>query len=84
MFPSWRSARTRWRIRDAAAILWISVFVGYVAAPSHVSALMSGIMTKVAIYGMVRLLFDLAGPPAWWWGAVVLVLRLLDIALDRL
>jgi len=46
----------------------------HAAAPSHVSALMSGIMTKVAIYGLVRLLFDLAGPPAWWWGAVVLLL----------
>src|SRR5260221_366697 len=31
------------------------------AAPSHVSALMSGVMTKVAVYGFVRLVFDLAG-----------------------
>ena len=37
------------------------------AAPSHVSALMSGVMTKVAIYGFVRIAFDLLGPPAWWW-----------------
>ncbi|MGE5094380.1 MAG: hydrogenase 4 subunit B [Betaproteobacteria bacterium] len=44
------------------------------AAPSHVSALMSGVMTKVAIYGFVRIVFDLLGPPAWWWGAVVLTL----------
>lgn len=44
------------------------------AAPSHVSALMSGIMTKVAVYGLIRLLFDLAGPPEWWWGVVVLLL----------
>ncbi len=43
------------------------------AAPSHVSALMSGVMTKVAVYGFVRIVFDLAGPPAWWWGAVVLL-----------
>jgi hydrogenase-4 component B len=41
------------------------------AAPSHVSALMSGVMTKVAVYGFVRIVFDLLGPPAWWWGAVV-------------
>ena len=41
------------------------------AAPSHVSALMSGVMTKVAVYGFVRIVFDLAGPPAWWWGALV-------------
>jgi hydrogenase-4 component B len=44
------------------------------AAPSHVSALMSGVMTKVAIYGFVRIVFDLLGPPEWWWGAVVLTL----------
>ncbi|MGZ9086714.1 MAG: proton-conducting transporter transmembrane domain-containing protein, partial [Rhodoplanes sp.] len=44
------------------------------AAPSHVSALMSGVMTKVAVYGFVRIVFDLLGPPAWWWGALVLLL----------
>ena len=44
------------------------------AAPSHVSALMSGVMTKVAVYGFVRIAFDLLGPPAWWWGAAVLTL----------
>src|SRR6266481_4904896 len=44
------------------------------AAPSHVSALMSGVMTKVAIYGFVRIVFDLIGPPAWWWSMVVLAL----------
>jgi hydrogenase-4 component B len=44
------------------------------AAPSHVSALMSGVMTKVAVYGFVRVVFDLLGSPPWWWGAVVLLL----------
>jgi len=44
------------------------------AAPSHVSALMSGVMTKVAVYAFVRIVFDLAGPPAWWWAVVVLAL----------
>lgn len=42
------------------------------AAPSHVSALMSGVMTKVAVYGFVRIVFDLAGGPAWWWSIVIL------------
>jgi hydrogenase-4 component B len=42
------------------------------AAPSHVSALMSGVMTKVAVYGFIRIVFDLLGPPAWWWSMVVL------------
>ena len=44
------------------------------AAPSHVSALMSGVMTKVALYALIRVVFDLVGPPEWWWGAVVLAL----------
>jgi hydrogenase-4 component B len=44
------------------------------AAPSHVSALMSGVMTKVAVYGFVRIAFELAGTPAWWWSIVVLAL----------
>ncbi len=44
------------------------------AAPSHVSALMSGVMTKVAVYGFIRLIFDLNGPPSWWWCIVVIPL----------
>jgi formate hydrogenlyase subunit 3/multisubunit Na+/H+ antiporter MnhD subunit len=44
------------------------------AAPSHVSALMSGVMTKVAVYGFVRIVLDLCGPPVWWWSMVVLAL----------
>jgi hydrogenase-4 component B len=38
------------------------------AAPSHVSALMSGAMTKVALYVLIRLLFDVCGAaqPSWW------------------
>lgn len=44
------------------------------AAPSHVSALMSGIMTKVAIYGFIRVVFDLLGEPAWWSGIAVLLI----------
>lgn len=45
------------------------------AAPSHVSALMSGVMTKVAVYGFIRIVFDLLGEPVlWWWGGLVLAL----------
>jgi hydrogenase-4 component B len=43
------------------------------AAPSHVSALMSGVMTKVAVYGFIRIVFDLMGAPTWWSGGVVLL-----------
>ena len=42
------------------------------AAPSHVSALMSGVMTKVAIYGFIRVVFDLLGPAEWWWAMLLL------------
>jgi formate hydrogenlyase subunit 3/multisubunit Na+/H+ antiporter MnhD subunit len=44
------------------------------AAPSHASALMSGVMTKVAIYGFIRIVFDLTGPPTWWSAAIILLL----------
>ncbi|MCI0666514.1 MAG: hydrogenase 4 subunit B [Methylococcaceae bacterium] len=43
-------------------------------APSHISALMSGVMLKVAVYGLIRFSFDLAGDLRWEWGIVVLVL----------
>jgi formate hydrogenlyase subunit 3/multisubunit Na+/H+ antiporter MnhD subunit len=42
------------------------------AAPSPVSALMSGVMLKTAVYGVLRVTFDLLGGPAWWWGLVLL------------
>jgi formate hydrogenlyase subunit 3/multisubunit Na+/H+ antiporter MnhD subunit len=46
------------------------------AAPSPVSALMSGIMLKTAIYGLLRVYFDLLAAPIWWWGVVLLALGL--------
>ncbi|WP_213774070.1 hydrogenase 4 subunit B [Bradyrhizobium sp. dw_78] len=42
------------------------------AAPSHVSALMSGVMTKVAVYAFIRIVFDLAGVLPWWSGMLLL------------
>jgi hydrogenase-4 component B len=54
------------------------------AAPSHVSALMSGVMTKVAVYAFIRIVFDLLGPPAWWWAVPVLVLGALSAVLGVL
>ena len=46
------------------------------AAPSPVSALMSGVMLKTALYGLLRVTFDLLGSPLWWWGLVPLALGL--------
>ena len=46
------------------------------AAPSPVSALMSGVMLKTAIYGLLRVTFDLLDTQLWWWGVVALALGL--------
>ena len=44
------------------------------AAPSHVSALMSGVMIKMGVYGLLRIALDLlGGGPAWWGGLVLAV-----------
>src|SRR3990172_3818523 len=44
------------------------------AAPSHISALMSGAMIKMGIYGIVRVTYDLIGAVQWQWGVVLLLL----------
>ncbi|RMH10893.1 MAG: hydrogenase 4 subunit B, partial [Gammaproteobacteria bacterium] len=43
-------------------------------APSHISALMSGVMLKVAVYGFIRFVFDLVGEFHWQWGMAILVI----------
>jgi hydrogenase-4 component B len=47
------------------------------AAPSPVSALLSAVMLKTAIYGLLRVTFDLLNAQLWWWGVTALVLGLL-------
>ncbi|WP_237217722.1 proton-conducting transporter transmembrane domain-containing protein, partial [Falsiroseomonas oryziterrae] len=55
------------------------------AAPSHVSALMSAAMTKVALYVAARLLLDLGGPAQpLWWGVPLIVLGAASAALGAL
>lgn len=59
-----------------AGVIPLHVWLPYAhpAAPSHVSALMSGVMIKTAIYGLLRVTFDfLGGSFPWWWGFVVLL-----------
>lgn len=46
------------------------------AAPSPVSAMMSGVMLKTAIYGLLRVSFDLLQAQLWWWGVLLLGLGL--------
>ena len=54
------------------------------AAPSHVSALMSGVMLKIALYGFGRFMFDFL--PAWnyWWAVIVMVVGLVSAFLGVL
>lgn len=60
-----------------AGIVPLHVWLPYAhpAAPSHISALMSGVMIKTAIYGLIRVYFDfLGGAFPWWWGFAVLAI----------
>ena len=53
-------------------------------APSNVSALMSGVMLKTAIYGIVRVTFDIIKDFPWWWGVIVLIFGLLSAVMGVL
>ncbi len=53
-------------------------------APSHISALMSGVMLKVAVYGFIRLSYDLIGDIQWQWGLAVLIVGTLSALLGVL
>ena len=46
------------------------------AAPSPVSALMSAVMLKTAVYGLLRVTFDLLPAQLWWWGVLLLAIGL--------
>jgi formate hydrogenlyase subunit 3/multisubunit Na+/H+ antiporter MnhD subunit len=61
-----------------AGILPLHVWLpeAHPAAPSPVSALMSGVMLKTAAYGLLRVSFDLLHLRLWWWGGALLALGL--------
>lgn len=52
--------------------IWLPM--AHPVAPSHVSALMSGVVIKMGIYGLVLVTLDLLGGGPPWWGALVLAL----------
>jgi hydrogenase-4 component B len=74
-------------VRGAAWLLLVLGFAGkagviplhvwlplaHPAAPSHVSALMSGVMIKLGVYGLVRVGFEWLGPAPPAWGVVILL-----------
>jgi formate hydrogenlyase subunit 3/multisubunit Na+/H+ antiporter MnhD subunit len=47
------------------------------AAPSPFSALMSGVMLKIALYGILRVGFDLLQERIWWWGVLLMAVGLI-------
>lgn len=55
--------------------IWLPL--AHPAAPSQASALMSGIMIKTAVYGLVRFVFIIMGVQAVWWGVLLLLTGIL-------
>jgi hydrogenase-4 component B len=85
-FAAMRSASLTPAVRDAAFVLGLVGFgakagivplhvwlpMAHPVAPSHVSALMSGVVIKMGVYGLLRVTLDLlSGGPAWWGGVVL-------------
>ena len=85
-FAGMRAASLAPGVRDAAFLLALVGFgakaglvplhvwlpMAHPVAPSHVSALMSGVVIKMGVYGFVRVAIDLLGGGPSWWGGVVL------------
>jgi formate hydrogenlyase subunit 3/multisubunit Na+/H+ antiporter MnhD subunit len=76
-FEQLSAAATRPEILFVLAVIGFGTKAGFIpmhvwlpeahpAAPSHVSAVMSGVMIKTGIYGLLRMLTLLGPPPAWW------------------
>jgi len=88
-FEDWRAAAPTLTstTRNAAFLLLALGFAGkagvvplhvwlplaHPAAPSHVSALMSGVMIKLGVYGLLRVSLDWLGIGPPWWGAALLI-----------
>ena len=87
-FAAMRSASLTPGVRNAVFVLAILGFgakagiaplhvwlpMAHPVAPSHVSALMSGLVIKMGVYGLLRVTIDLlVGGPAWWGGLVLAI-----------
>jgi hydrogenase-4 component B len=59
-----------------AGIVPLHIWLPYAhpAAPSNVSALMSGVMIKIGIYMFIRVFFDFLGATELWWGILLLII----------
>src|SRR5438876_8547106 len=54
------------------------------AAPSHVSAMMSGVMIKLGVYGLIRAGYEWLGPGPRWWGVAILIVGAVSAVLGVL
>lgn len=50
-------------------------------APSNISALMSGVMIKMAVYGILRIVFDILQQNSLWWGVITLIIGFISAIL---
>lgn len=58
-----------------AGIVPLHIWLPYAhpQAPSHISGIMSGVMIKTAVYGLIRFVIFILGVGAFWWGNLVLI-----------
>lgn len=63
-----------------AGIVPLHIWLPYAhpQAPSHISSIMSGVMIKTAIYGMIRFIMFLLGVNSTWWGILILILAVIS------
>ena len=71
-------------IKSGIIPLHIWLPVAHPVAPSNVSALMSGVLIKLGVYGLARVCFDFLGPPALWWGVTILTVGTVSAVLGVL
>ncbi|MCX5694769.1 MAG: proton-conducting transporter membrane subunit [Candidatus Omnitrophica bacterium] len=62
-----------------AGIVPLHIWLPYAhpQAPSHISSIMSGVMIKTAIYGIIRFVICLLGVNSSWWGVLILILAVI-------
>ncbi|TAM37731.1 hypothetical protein EPN54_05020 [bacterium] len=63
-----------------AGIVPLHIWLPYAhpQAPSHISSIMSGVMIKTAIYGLIRFVISILGVNSSWWGILILVLAVIS------
>ncbi|MFA4992014.1 MAG: proton-conducting transporter membrane subunit [Candidatus Omnitrophota bacterium] len=63
-----------------AGIVPLHIWLPYAhpQAPSHISSIMSGVMIKTAIYGIIRFVLFILGVDSYWWGVLILVLAVIS------